>query len=97
MKDYSNRRLPREKTEKIDETEKRTTAIEKQLEQIDSDVVNVRTTNAVIREMREIEKAERNLMISNVPESCCCCCLPSRLSGSNRRRQTEGLIQLPTR
>ena len=59
----------RKNSEKIEETEKRTTAIEERLERIDSDAVNVRTTNAVIREMREIEKAERNLMISNVPES----------------------------
>ena len=56
-------------TEKIVETEERTTAIEKRLEKIDSGVVNVMQTNAIIREMREIEKSEKKLIIANLPES----------------------------
>ena len=34
-----------------------------------TDALNVCQTNAVVREIREIEKRERNLIVCNVPES----------------------------
>ena len=55
--------------DKIQETDERTTAIEKRLAEIDSDAVSVRQTNAIIREMRQLEREEKNLVISNLPES----------------------------
>ena len=55
--------------EKIDKTEERTTALEKRLEKMESGAVNVMQTNAIIRELREIEKGEKKLIIANLPES----------------------------
>ena len=55
--------------EKIEKTEERTSAIEKRLEKMDSGAVNVLQTNAIIRELREIEKGEKKLIIANLPES----------------------------
>ena len=59
----------RKNQEKIAETADRTSAIEKRLEKLDSDAVCVKQTNAIIRELRDIETKERNLMICNLPES----------------------------
>ena len=60
----------KENKEKIEETEKRTTAIEKRLEKLSSDDhVNVKLTNAVIWELYDLEKNEKNLIIANIPES----------------------------
>ena len=60
----------RKNKEKIEETESRTTAIEKRLEQISSDDhVNVKLTNAVIREMYNLDMIEKNVIIANLPES----------------------------
>ena len=59
----------RKNTEKIVDTEKRTLAIEKKLESIDSDAVGVKQINAVVRELRDIENSRKNLVICNLPES----------------------------
>ena len=44
-------------------------SIEERLLNIDSGAVNVMQTNAIIRELREIEKSEKKLLIANLPES----------------------------
>ena len=59
----------RKNIEKIEETEKRTEAIEKRLAGMDGETVSVKVTNAVVRELREMEKNDRNLVIANIPES----------------------------
>ena len=75
----------RKNGEKIDETEKRTSAIERRLEQIDSDAVSVKMTNAVIRELHNVEKAERNFLISNVQES-------SSTDAQERKKEDESKV-----
>ena len=52
-------------TKNIGETEQRTTAVEKRLERLESDGVSVKQTNAIIRELRAIDKADRNFFIAN--------------------------------
>ena len=47
----------------------RITAVEERMDKIDADALNVRQTNAVVREIREIEKREKNIIFCNVPES----------------------------
>ena len=59
----------RKNTEKIDDTEKRTSAIKKKLESIDSDAVSVKQINAVEQELRDIENSQKNLVICNLPAS----------------------------
>ena len=59
----------KENTRKVEEGEKRTVMIEKKLEMINSDALNVKQINAVVRELRDIENSRKNLMICNMPES----------------------------
>ena len=55
--------------EKIEETARKTEAIEKRLAGMEGETVGVKVTNAVVRELREMEKNDRNLIIANIPES----------------------------
>ena len=70
--------------EKIEETVERTTAMEKKLDDIDSkkigsmeermrkiesSALDVKLTNAVVKEIRQMEKNEKNFMVWNVAES----------------------------
>lgn len=59
----------KENAKKVEEGEKRTSIIEKKLEMINSDAVNVKQINAVVRELRDIENTRKNLVICNLPES----------------------------
>ena len=63
----------------------RITAVEERMNKIDADALNVRQTNAVVREIREIEKREKNIIICNVPES-------EDESAEERKRKDEGKI-----
>ena len=56
-------------TKNIDETEQRTSAVERRLERLEADGVSVKQTNAIIRELRAIDRADRNFLIANLPES----------------------------
>ena len=57
-------------SQRVEETESRMTSMEKRMEKVSSDEhANVKLTNAVIREMYNLEKVERNIIIANVPES----------------------------
>ena len=55
--------------ERIEEGTKRTQAMEERLDKLDSEALNIRQTNAVVREIREIEKREKNLVFCNIPEA----------------------------
>ena len=57
-------------------------AVEERLNQIDNDALNIRQTNAVVREIREIEKREKNVVIGNVPE-------PTGESADERKKEDE--------
>ena len=39
------------------------------LGQMNGESLNIRQTNAVVREIREIEKREKNIVFCNIPES----------------------------
>ena len=43
--------------------------LEERMEQIDQNAIDMRQFNEVVREVRDIEKKERNVVIFNVPES----------------------------
>ena len=58
-----------ENAKQIEENRSKMADLEERLNKIDSDALNVRQTNAVVREIREIEKRERNIIICNVPET----------------------------
>ena len=68
--------------EKMMEMEKKSAEIEKRLKNIDGETPNVRQTNAVIREIREIEKREKNLIFGNIPE-------PTQDEAEDRKKQDE--------
>ena len=58
--------------EKVDEHHKRLAAVEEKMDKlarVDNDTVNIRLTNAVVREIRLIEKSDTNFMVWNIPES----------------------------
>ena len=59
---FVSRRRPHEKTQ-------RKLMKPKRLEKIDSDALNVRLTNSVIRELRDLETKERNFIMCNIPKS----------------------------
>ena len=59
----------RENRDKIEETEKRTTVIEKRLDKMNESAVSVKQTNAIIRELKDLGKKEKNFIIANLPES----------------------------
>ena len=55
--------------EKIEDNSSKLVVLEEQVRKIDTEALSIRQTNAVVREIREIEKRERNVIICNVPES----------------------------
>ena len=55
--------------EKIDQGLKRLEEVEEKLRKMDGETLNMRLTNAVVREVRDIEKKEKNFVLWNVPES----------------------------
>ena len=63
----------------------RITAIEERMDKIDAEALNVRQTNAVVREIREIEKREKNIIFCNVPE-------PEDENAEERKKKDEGKI-----
>ena len=56
-------------TEKVEQTTKKTAELEDRLDKLDGDQLSIRQTNAVVKEIREIEKREKNLVFANIPES----------------------------
>ena len=76
----------RKNKEKIDETKTRTTEIERRLDRIDSGAVNVLQTNAVIRELREMGKKEKNFVLCNLPES-------SKEEAEERKKDDEKKVE----
>ena len=59
-------------TKKVEEGDKRIKKMEEQVGKINRDmsdeVKRMRQTNAVVREIREIEKCEKNIIFGNIPE-----------------------------
>ena len=58
-----------ENAKQIEENRAKAADLEERINKIDSDTLNMRQTNAVVREIREIEKREKNVIICNVPET----------------------------
>ena len=58
-----------QQAEKIEDNSSKLVLLEEQVRKIDTDALSIRQTNAVVREIREIEKRERNVIVCNVPES----------------------------
>jgi len=63
----------------------RLSKLEEKMEKTKSEDVGVRQTNAIIRELREIESREKNLIFSNVPE-------PESQSPENRKQEDMNKI-----
>ena len=59
----------RENTEKVAEACKRASDLEERLNEMDKEALNVRQTNAVVREIQEIEKRGKNLIFCKIPEA----------------------------
>ena len=55
-------------TKKGEEGERRTRKLEERFEKMDENAVDMRQCNAVAREVREMEKREKKIVIFNVPE-----------------------------
>ena len=55
--------------ENLAREKERITAVEVRMDKIDAEALNVRQTNAVVREIREIEKREKNVVFGNIPET----------------------------
>ena len=53
---------------KMEEMEKKSNEMEKRLKNVEGETPNIRQTNAVIREIREMEKREKNLIFCNILE-----------------------------
>ena len=58
-----------QQTKKIEDNSSKLVSLEDQIQKIDAEALCIRQTNAVVREIREIEKRERNIIVCNVPES----------------------------
>ena len=71
--------------ENLERERERITAVEERMDKIDAEALNVRQTNAVVREIREIEKREKNIIFCNIPE-------PEDENADERRKQDEGKI-----
>ena len=69
-------------TEKMKEMEKKANDMEQRVKSLDGETVNIRQTNAVVREIREIEKREKNLIFGNIPE-------PTQTEAGDRKKQDE--------
>ena len=59
----------KENDEKIMEGLKRLEAVEEKPRKMDDGTLNMRLTNAVVKEVREIEKKDKNFVLWNIPES----------------------------
>ena len=59
----------KENDDKITEGLKRLEAVEERLKKIDEGTLTMRITNTVVKEVREIEKKEKNFVLWNIPES----------------------------
>ena len=59
----------RANTEEVEKVTKKTKELEGRIEKMDGEAPNIRQTNAVVKEIREIEKREKNLLFCNIPES----------------------------
>ena len=57
-----------ENAEKVVEACKRASDLEQRLNDMDKEALNIRQTNAVVREIQEIEKREKNLIFCRIPE-----------------------------
>ena len=68
--------------EKMKEMEKKANDMEQRVKGLDGETVNIRQTNAVVREIREIEKREKNLIFGNIPE-------PTQNEAEDRKKQDE--------
>ena len=68
--------------DKMKEMEKKANDMEQRVKGLDGETVNVRQTNAVIREIREIEKREKNLIFGNIPE-------PTQSEAEERKKHDE--------
>ena len=68
--------------EKIKDMEKKASDMEQRVKGLDGETVNVRQTNAVVREIREIEKREKNLIFGNIPE-------PTQNEAEDRKKHDE--------
>ena len=71
--------------ENLEREKERITAVEERMDKIDAEALNVRQTNAVVREIREIEKREKNIVFCNVPE-------PEDENAEERKKKDEGKI-----
>ena len=72
--------------EKIDEGLKRLEAMEEKLRKTEEGTPNMRLTNAVVKEVREIERKEKNFVIWNVPES-------KEEAAEDRKKHDEGKVK----
>ena len=72
----------KENAEKMKEIEKKANDMEQRVKGLDGETVNIRQTNAVVREIREIEKREKNLIFGNIPE-------PTQTEAGDRKKQDE--------
>ena len=55
--------------EEVEKMAKKTKELEERIGKMDGEAPNIRQTNAVVKEIREIEKREKNLLFCNIPES----------------------------
>ena len=56
-------------TQKKEDDEKRIRRLEEKMQNIDQNTIDIRQCNIVAKEVREMERRERNIVIFNVPES----------------------------
>lgn len=72
--------------EKVDESLKRLAAVEDKMAKMDDDAVNIRLTNAVVREVLQIERNDKNVMVWNIPE-------PTGDEAEDRKRDDEDKVK----
>ena len=72
--------------EKLEAGLKRLEAVEEKMKKMDDGVLDMRLTNAVVKEVREIERKEKNLVIWNVPES-------KEEAAEDRKKYDEGKVR----
>ena len=71
---------------KAEEGEKRMKKVEDQIEKINQNGVDMRQCNAVAREVREMEKREKNIVLFNLPE-------PKETDDGDARREDSEKIE----
>ena len=72
--------------DKITEGLKRLEEVEEKLKKMDNGNLTMRLTNAVVKEVREIERKEKNFVLWNVPES-------KEEAAEDRKRYDEGKVK----